>query len=332
MPDSSDDELTMKERRELLSLRVTIASVLLSFGASIFFLTFGTLFYILTDRYPGYFGDLSSLAVGFIILGIGSIIIFLRRFSRYQTKRKLEGRTANIDWRSIIKPAILFIAVNALLIFALSVFWPIIAQPTLVKREEAILGIAYIMAIGFYFSVLPILMALWFKITPFFASLWVRIHILFMGMARKLKKRIVETDKKIHRIFIHDMAQSLSMNMILKRSILGISMSILLITQIVNQVSVVEIINFIIKRLNLDVPLLVEDTYIEQITSSQYGNTYFVLYCAMFVGITIIPLLLSQFAFVWLLPPTWLLDDAGVVFYRHTLKIRKAPVLKSIGA
>ncbi|MFX0100885.1 MAG: hypothetical protein ACFFCS_15020 [Candidatus Hodarchaeota archaeon] len=333
-------EIKRKEVRKKIKARYksrsTLPGVLFYLGLWMFFVIMGTILFAKFPRWEVTVGVLgidstltfSTIAVAIMVFGFLIFLYWLRRFRNYNRRRKEEG-LKRFQLASYWRPILVLVALNGVIIYGLSAFFPTVF--TYIPGQEAFkafkdsLGFIFAGAIAFYASFLPWCMALWYKSTPN-SAIWItKLHIRLTNIYKLFKK---DAKPKVHKIIAADVPQETSFYMMLKRATSGMTFSLFFTSLFI------ETFPWDARRFVYEFALAVGETtegvYIE-LADVPLHSAGFVGYACYFILVAILPLLTSNFVWFWVLPPTWLMDDAGIVYYRQTFKRRRPPVLKSIG-
>ncbi|MHA1849251.1 MAG: hypothetical protein ACTSXU_16525 [Promethearchaeota archaeon] len=318
------------EIRAKFGTRSSLPAFLVRFGAALFLILFGSLIIIFfldsNLKIPGINIRVRDMSILSLILGFVLLIIALDRYKKYRKKIKSQTEEVLTKWKSLWRPIVMIFALNIVLLFGLLGILPGINVE--IGGSSNFLAAMYSFSLAYFFSSIFIIMALWYKTAPVIAKLIIRLHIGLTNFYRHFKKN---AKPKIHKIFVMDVPQGSSFYMMFKRALSGMTFSIFLTTIFISDLfpPVPFIKNFLvaIKSTYLDNPANVF-TSLDQVWEHP---DIFSGYCTYFVVISIIPLIMSYILWFWLLPPSWLMDDAGLVYFRKTLKRRRPPVLSSIG-
>ncbi|MBD3187939.1 hypothetical protein GF325_13970 [Candidatus Bathyarchaeota archaeon] len=324
-----------KVKKEILAqfgTKTSLPGLLNRLGLSMFLLLFGILILVFfmnsTAKMPFLDVKIRDFSLLFLIVGFAFFCVFLGRLRRYNRRKRAEERKKPVNWNDLWKPIVVIIVLNAVMLYGLFGFLPAIGL-----SGSNTLAACYAFALAFFVSSLPIIMALWYKGAPSIAvKLIMRLHIALTDLYRYFHKEDVKP--KIHKILVTDTPQGSSLYMMVKRSFTGMTFSIFFVSFLItNYFPPLGFVNWFLEYV-LGVPGEKVGSIGEIVFKDMMGNVTnaFMAYCTYFVIVSIIPLVLSYLFWFWVLPPTWLMDDAGVVYFRKTLKRRRPPVMKSIGS
>jgi hypothetical protein len=281
-----------------ISKRTSIARVLIIFGI---FLVFSLLLFISILAGSGFSGD-SRTSFLIITAAFGAIFIILSvKYKKSRTSEERERKLSPWSARNIAGSTVFLMILLGLLIFSVSLFFTLFLDPRLATFRSGLMGqqmLTYVI-ISVFFSAVPFLMALWFRISPRMAArVFLRVH----GIFHKRK----DTDFKV---LVVSVPNRHSVLITLKRALNWVSFSALLAFGVFVPVSGIGNMNF-------------DPGQIDQ--AFAFATTHFSVFT--------LATLLSFVLFSFVMPPCYLLDDAGVVFYRRFTARRQPPEIKTISS
>ncbi|MEX2682483.1 MAG: hypothetical protein Q6373_012850 [Candidatus Sigynarchaeota archaeon] len=193
-------------------------------------------------------------------------------------------------------------------------FWLNSSFPfTIVSQNDQgkMLGVV-IIALVVYFASMPFIMALWYKTAP--------------GLAVKLIIRVFKavnwtTKTKACEIMVLQTPQDHSFTITLKRAFTALIYSLTIVFSVWHPL-MTEIGGFFPRGLGYELQYRPPLTVID--------SPGFVLYCSSLIFHTVIPVVATFVIFFWVLPSTYLLDDAGLVYYKKYTERRQPAELRSV--
>lgn len=291
-----------KAAKEPVKGRVSIVWVLIALG---FFLIFAVLSIISTSNM---FRPILPITLG--ITG-GTFMIYLLLAIKYKKNKTAEQETNKIRVKNTIGSLVFMILFLGLIIFGVSFFiWLVGNYPfslAVTAEKGRLVGITVI-AVIVYFASAPFLMALWYKTSPGMA---VRLIVrIFKAFNWKMK------DKACEVMVLHSV-QDHSVFMAIKRAFTALVYSMTLVFSFIRIIGPFLPSGF--GREIVSPPL-----------SSEFTELTFINYCSSMILVMVFPLVLSFVVFSWALPSGYLLDDAGVVYFKKYLKRRQPVELRSV--
>ncbi|MFW9879112.1 MAG: hypothetical protein ACFFG0_39035, partial [Candidatus Thorarchaeota archaeon] len=223
-----------------------------------------------------------------VLLGAGVIIIILRG-KRLQYRRKA------------VKEYKLTIVVNALAIGLMSltfllflILMNVFNNTLIIGTNNANIVMAFIIVTIIWYGALPLTAALFNRFAPQFAYVFIKLRDLFFKVSKGYN----------HEILILDMKDRKEIGIViqLKRLILPLLLSI-----------AVGFYSYDALTSLLNYPK----------TFDVFGSTEFFNFMMGYMMFCILPMILSFLLFAFLISGNYLLDDAGVVYYRENKKYRQ---------
>lgn len=297
-----------KAAKEIVRSRVPIVRVLLALGI---FLVFS----VLTVISIGPKTKLPILVM--LALAIGSFLLYIFIAMKYNKAKAREQESTKINVKSAIASILFMILLLVIILFGFSFFiwlsgdYPFknvdqIQQDALVETQ--------IIALVIYFASSPFIMALWYKTAPGIASKFiVKVFKLFN---RKSKTKISE-------IMVIDTPQDHSFVITLKRACTALIFS--LTTKFLIWDTLLRLIDPIIPS-----GILFKTVYSSSVIS--IDSEIFIRFCDSIILNTVFPLVLSFVFFFWAMPSSYILDDAGVVYFKKYTKRRQPAEIKTVSA
>jgi hypothetical protein len=277
--------------------RTSIARVLVAFG---FFLVFSLLSLIAVLSGSGFSGD-SRTSFLIVTAVFGGIFIALSvKYKKGKIPEEMEKKVDSLSTREIAGSTVLLTVLLGTLTFSVLLFSTLSVDPRLAAyRSEAIGQQVYTtVIISVFFSAVPFLMALWFRISPRMAArTFLRVH----GLFHKRK----DTDFKV---FVAIVPNRHSFLVTLKRALNWVSFSALLAFGV------------FIPVINIGEVFNPEDIF----QAFSFATNHFSVFA--------LSTLISFILFSLVMPPCYLLDDAGVVFYRRFSARRLPPEIKTVSS
>ncbi len=294
-------ELIAQKKRasQETSKRTSIARVLVVFG---FLLVFSLLLFIsLLGGLPG------DLRPSFLIFTAAFGVITLILSMKYKKSRTLEEGEKKVDlWsaRDITGSTVLLVILLGLLVFSVLLFFTLFIDPRLAAYRSLALGQQMYTSVilSIFFSAVPFLMALWFRISPRMAA---RVFLHVHGIFHKRK----DTDFKV---LVAAMPNRHSFLITLKRALNWVSFSALLAFGVFVPAFGMGDFSFSLGEAT--------DVY----NAFSLATKYFAVFA--------LSTLLGFVLFSFVIPPCYLLDDAGVVFYRRFPARRQPPEIKTVSS
>nr|MDO8113099.1 hypothetical protein [Candidatus Sigynarchaeota archaeon] len=282
------------EAMKAIGRRTSIARVLLSFGISMILLILGLLFAI---------SETGGLPLIIAVLGAGAFFFFTYLFLaiKYAKTKTKEQERKKLSVKKMTSTIILLFILSALIIYSFVFFITIIKIPdaTAVSKQSYIQTLFPLIIA--YFASMPFIMVLWYKTSPGMAARFIlKVHKLLVW---KSKKTIVKT-------MVIDVPQHTSFFVIVKRAFTAMTFSLFTTYSIWLQ---------FISPIGFQVGSTTQDTVTNFLA---FCGSYFLNHC--------IPLIASYIIWFWALPPSWLLDDAGIVFYRKKLDQREPATIRTV--
>ncbi len=296
-------ELIAQKKRasQEMSKRTSIARVLIVFGI---FLIFSLLSFISVFTGSGFPGESRT---PFLIFTAAFGLIFIILAVKYKKSRTLEEKEKRADtWstKAIVGSTALLVILLGLLVFSILMFFTLYVDPRLAAFRSALMGqqmITYII-VAIFFSAVPFLMALWFRISPRMAArTFIRVHGVFHKRKDADFKVLVAVVPNRHSFLIT-----------FKRALNWVSFSALL-------------------AFGVFVPATGIGTQTFSLVDAEAISNAFSLATIHF-AVFALSTLLSFILFSFVMPPCYLLDDAGVVFYRRFITRRQPPEIRTVSS
>ncbi|HME51963.1 MAG TPA: hypothetical protein VKM55_07085 [Candidatus Lokiarchaeia archaeon] len=288
-----------KAAKEIVKSREPMVRVLLALGLSLVFI-------VLTVVAFAPRANLSPILTMAVAMGAFVLFIYLARKNRAVSSKEQERsrlRLKSVFWSVLLLVLLLIVIIYCFSFFIwLSSYYPFVIVGT---KIQDLLAITQTAAIVIFFASTPFIMALWYKTAPVVSSKL--ILRLFKAFNRKSKTKIME-------VMVIDTPQDHSFYISLKRAVTAVIYSFTTVYTI--WIPLAHIIG----------PYLPASwlyTIVESSDVKRIDSDLFVHYCNTSIINIVIPLVLTFVFFFWALPSTYLLDDAGVVFYRRYTRRRQ---------
>ncbi len=302
MPSAKELFQQRKAAKGAIKGRVPVVWVLLSFG---FFIIFVILSIVSTG--PKFKSFLP------IMLGLsgGTFLLYLFLTIKYNKAKTSEQEKKKISVKNAIGSLIFMIIFLGLILFGFSFFiWYSANFPfpsALEKDQDRLIGVMVIILVV-YFAASPFIMALWYKTAPGVGvKLIVRIFKAFNWKSK---------DKACEIMVLHSV-QEHSFYITFKRAFTALVYSLTLV--------------FTISRILG--PYLPSGWGREIVAAPMFtkiDDLHFINYCTSLMIAVVVPLVVSFIIFFWALPSSYLLDDAGVVYYKKYLNRRQPAELRTV--
>ncbi len=281
--------------------RTSIARVLIIFGI---FLIFSLLSFIAVLSGSGFSGD-TRIVFFLFTAAFGAIFIVLAvKYKKSRTGEEKEKRAETWSTRAIVGSTALLLILLGLVVFSVLLFFTLYIDPRLAAYRNEVMGqqVYTSVILSVFFAAVPFLMALWFRISPRMAArVFLRVHGVFHKRKDTYFKILVTPVPNRHSFLIT-----------FKRALNWVSFSALLAFGV-----------------------FIPATGIGNLTFSLGGTEeifeafkFATLHFAVFALST----LLSFVLFSLVMPPCYLLDDSGVVFYRRFSTRRQPPEIKTVSS
>ncbi len=307
MPSLKDLQAQRVEGSKHIGIRTPIARVLFLLGIFIVFLVLGVLSLTpVLEMQP--LIPLSLAAVTFIIF-----IVLAIHYKKKQTAEQVKKR---LDPKSLLGSIILTCVLLAFIFVGLSFFLRLamINPFGWTGEQRGTLAISLVFGVVLYFAATPFIMALWYKVSPKTACFIIKLHKLFYW---KGKDRISD-------IFVLDQPQEHSFRVLIYRAFNALIFSIFM-----TFAGVIPVLGLLE---NIGIDPLFGLGIVNPASVSGLSDPDFVRYCAgYFLNLTL-PVILSFIVFFWALPPTYLMDDAGIVFFRKYTKRRQPAEMRTVSS
>lgn len=290
-----------KERKEKIGKRTTIGRLLVVFGFAFIFLIIGFISLLSPIE-----ESRSNLLIVFGI-GITFLIIYIYLLVKYNKNRTEEQKANRIKVKEMIGPLILLFLIAGAMVYGFAFFFRIPSK--VVGATPGQLGDYFsslVILIVFYVALLPFILALWYKTSP---SIAIRFLMGIHGLFNRRSK------KKAVKVMVIEVPQKTSFIVTFKRAFTAMTFS--LFTTYTIWLPIFQWFN---PGLKMVIPAI------------DINTPFFLEYCKVYLLHNGLPLILSFVIWYWVLPPAWLLDDAGVVFYRRHLKRRQPAEVKTISS
>lgn len=297
-----------KAAKEIVKSRESIVRVLLALGLFLIFIVLSIVAF--TPR-----AHLSPILTIAVAIGMFVLIIYLTR--KYYAARAKEPERSKVSLKSVIWSVLLLIILLAIIFYCFSFFiWLSLEYPFIVvgTNIQDLLVITQTAAIVIFFASSPFIMALWYKTSPGIGAKF--IIRIFRAFNRKSKTRIME-------VMVIDTPQDHSFYITLKRALTSLIFSLTTVYTIWIPLSYI---------IGPYLPASWLYTIVQSSTVKRIDSDLFIHYCNTSIINIIIPLVLSFVLFFWALPSTYLLDDAGVVFFRKDMKRRQPMQIGTISS
>mgnify|MGYP006292017555 CR=1 FL=1 len=293
----------------MMGTRSSIARVLLMVGVFLIFLILSLLSLIPQLNLPT-----------MILFSCTGILFVLMLFLaiKYRRNQTEEQKQKKISTKNVIWTIIAIIILLAFIYTGVSFFWNLMFKYNFTgeaHENRYLLFQGLIISLTVFFSSTPFIMVLYYRTSPSTAVKFIlKLHRLFN---RKNKKKVAE-------IIVLDTPQQRSFYIALKRSFSTIIFSTFTVfTLLINILNIMKFFN--IPPL-LGLGLVPPDLVIV----NDIDSKIFIQYCSGYLLNLSIPVVISFILFFWALPPSYLLDDSGVVFFRNFLKRRRPAEMRTI--
>lgn len=240
-----------------------------------------------------------SISVVFIVSAVALGLKYRRTVSR-------EREAKRVPVKSYITVIVATFLLLGVVVFGLSFFTSISIAYDFSEAPaelEIVLLLAVVLALVVYFSAAPFIMATWYRTAPAMARLVLKIHALFHR-----RRPTIET-----RVMVTPLPQGHSLVVSIKRAFTWLIFS-----------SSITFIAWVPLFERGPLPLLPGFSSVDSVAFVHFSIGHLVH--------LILPVVLSFFAFAWLVPPCYLLDDAGVVFFRRFTARRQPLEVSSISS
>jgi heme/copper-type cytochrome/quinol oxidase subunit 2 len=302
MPSAKELFQQRKAAKGAIKGRVPIVWVLLMFG---FFLIFAVLSIVTIGSK---FRSLMPIMLG---LAGGTFLFYLFLAIKYNKAKTSEQEKKKVSAKNAIGSLLFMIIFLGLIIFGLSFFIWLSSNfpfsPGLEKDQGRLIGVM-IIALIVYFAASPFIMALWYKTAP---GVGVKLIVrAFKAFNWKSKDKACE-------IMVFHSVQEHSFTITFKRAFTALVYSLTLV--------------FSLSRLlgsSLPPGWGREMVIVPEITG--INDLDFINYCTSLIIAVVIPLVVSFVIFFWALPSSYLLDDAGVVYYKKYINRRQPAELRTV--
>ncbi|MFX0102337.1 MAG: hypothetical protein ACFFCS_22420 [Candidatus Hodarchaeota archaeon] len=255
-----------------------------------------------------------------IFVGI-FIFLFIRYAKKFSQNPKLELEGEKPSRKSLVGSVMLLMLLLVVIFFGFSFFITIAKEPWFTTtpsieliHQNRFIG-AQVIGMVIFFSATPFIIVLWYRTAPRTAVNFIlKFHNLFY---RKGKK-------KINEIIVLDMPQTHSATISVKRAVDALLFSLFTTFTIY--------LPFMGLLRDRAIPVWPIFQLISPGQVSTIKSLEFIQYCTSYLMNLVTPLIGSFVIFFWALPPTYLLDDAGVVFYRRFKNRRQPTEIKTISS
>ncbi len=306
MPSTKELIQQRKVAKEAIKGRVSIVWVLLTFGFFIIFVILSV----------ASIGRRSGLSTPYMLAGAGGFfVVYLIVAIKYRKKKTSEQEKKKASPKHVIGSLMFIIILIGLLFFGLMFFIYLSTTYEFITVSPGVqdrLARIMIICLAGFFGSAPFIMALWYKTAP--------------GVAVKLIVRIFKafnwkTKDKACEIMVLHSVQEHSFYITLKRAFTALIFSLTVVFTI--WTTLLRIFEpFLLKGFGLD---LVDPQPFYTI-----DNENFINYCTSLMLNIVLPLVLSFVLFYWALPSTYLLDDAGLVYYKKYLNRRQPAEIRTV--
>ncbi|MHA1369163.1 MAG: hypothetical protein ACTSWN_11175 [Promethearchaeota archaeon] len=294
-----------KEREKIIGKRTSITRFLLLLGSGIWFLILGSLFIWPFIRLH------VAIKLGILIAGLVLVVLSLIAARKYRKSRTEEQIKKRGPLKDMIKPLSLIVLLLGLIIYGFTFFNDFLNKWQGDQEPELVLFVIVTIVLSIFFASLPFIMALWYKTSPTVAT---KIIMKLYGLVNRPSK------KKITEVFVLKIPQKHSVYISFKRAFDGLAFSLFF-------------------TYTIYFPLIF---LITRGDPNNWLNPFFVpssqdirIWALFFAGSVlnnVVPITISYTIWFWVFPPCWLLDDAGVVFFRSFLERRQPAELKTISS
>ncbi|MHA1792640.1 MAG: hypothetical protein ACTSVI_08350 [Promethearchaeota archaeon] len=284
-----------KKAKEVIGKRLPVSRILLILSISIALTFLGALDLLLQARLLSYV---------FLVLGIVLLILFMVLTSKYLKHKTEEQRKKKISAKKLVGLLSVVILFTAILVYSLSLLTDLMKIVPTGTQLHGRLVVTLIFSVVFFFGSIPFIMGLWYKTSPNTAvKLIIKLFTLFN---RRKKNRISE-------IIVTEIYQETSLWVTFKRAINGMIFTMFMIFSVA-----IPLFSFISRQpFTLEVP---------------EGIQPMIIYISFFFMVMFIPFVITPIIFSWALPPAWLLDDVGVVFFKKNVKKRIPLQIQSVSS
>jgi hypothetical protein len=306
MPSAKELMQQRKAAKEAIKGRVPIVRVLLALG---FFIIFAILSIASLGRNSG-------LSLPFMLACTGGTFILYLFFAiRYKKSKTSEEEKKKASLKHAIGSLVFMILLIGVIFFGLVFFIWLSSTYEFMTVSATVQGrLAGIMitSLVVFFSSAPFIMALWYKTAP--------------GVAVKLIVRVFKafnwkTKDKACEIMVLHSVQEHSFYITLKRAFTALIFSLTVVFTIWTNL------------LRIFAPFLKKGFGLELVVYAPFytiDNENFINYCTSLMLNIVLPLVLSFVLFYWALPSTYLLDDAGLVYYKKYLNRRQPAEIRTV--
>lgn len=227
-----------------------------------------------------------------VMLGAGVLILIIKSRDLRKSRKKIKAS---------IKEKKLTVAVNVLVLilmtlcFILFLFQLNIFNNTLISNHQMTdLIIIFISVIIIWYAILPLTAAIYNQFAPHFAFIFVKLRSLFFKISKGYNHEILVVDMKDRR--------EIGIIIKIKRVILPLLLSIA-------------------------VGFYIYNTFAPTLGYSQgfnyFGSTEFFSFIIGYMALCLLPMILSYLLFAFFISGNFLLDDAGIIYYKESKKYRQ---------
>lgn len=227
-----------------------------------------------------------------VMLGGGVIILLIKsrdlKMSRELIKASMKRTKLTITVNALV--LILMTLCFILFLFQLNIF-----NNTLISDFQMTdLTIIFITVIILWYAILPLTAAVYNQFAPRFALIFIKLRSLFFKISRGYNHEILVVDMKER--------QEIGIVTQIKRTILPMLLSIAVGFYVYNTFA----------------PILGYSQGFEQ-----FGSTEFFSFINGYMALCLFPMVLSYLAFAFFISGNFLLDDAGIIYFKESKKYRQ---------